>query len=66
MTPVDGYPNPEHERKSKALDQTAEPATRVREAAAGMTAAQAWKGQQVAKGWHKLVDALRKVRPPSQ
>jgi hypothetical protein len=25
-----------------------------------MAEAQAWKGQQIAKGWHKLVNALRR------
>jgi hypothetical protein len=25
-----------------------------------MTEAQAWKGAQIAKGWHKLIDALRR------
>jgi len=25
-----------------------------------MTEAQAWKGQQIAKGWRKLVNALRR------
>jgi transposase len=38
----------------------------LREAAAGMAEAQAWKGQQIAKGWCKLVEALRRSRPPSQ
>ena len=34
--------------------------TRLQQAAAGMTEAQAWKGQQIAKGWRKLVNALRR------
>jgi hypothetical protein len=34
--------------------------TRLQEAAAGMAEAQAWKGQQIATGWRKLVDALRR------
>jgi len=32
----------------------------MQQAAAGMTEAQAWKGQQIAKGWRKLVNALRR------
>jgi hypothetical protein len=37
-----------------------ETAPRLQEAAGGMAEAQAWKGQQIAKGWRKLVDALRR------
>ena len=66
MTPADGDPNPEHENKAEAPDPAAEPPTRLREAAAGMAEAQAWKGQQIANGWRKLVDALHRPRPPSQ
>jgi hypothetical protein len=66
MTPADGDPNREHESKAENPDTAAEPPTRLREAAAGMAEAQAWKGQQIAKGWRKLVDALRRQRPPSQ
>jgi hypothetical protein len=65
MTPADGDPNPEHESKAEAPDPAAEPPTRLREAAAGMAEAQAWKGKQIANGWRKLVDALRRPRPPS-
>jgi len=36
----------------------AETPTRLQQAAAGIADAQAWKGQQIAKGWRKLVNAL--------
>jgi len=36
----------------------AETPTRLRQAAAGFAEAQAWKGQQIATGWRKLVNAL--------
>jgi hypothetical protein len=32
--------------------------TRLQQAAAGIAEAQAWKGQQIAKGWRKLVNVL--------
>jgi hypothetical protein len=38
----------------------AETQTRLQQAAAGMAEAQAWKGQQIANGWRKLVNALRR------
>ena len=59
MTPADGDPNREHESKAEAPDPGAEPPTHLRGAAAGMAEAQAWKGQQIARGWRKLVDAVR-------
>jgi hypothetical protein len=66
MTPVEGDPSrEENESKTEVHDPLAEPPTRLREAAAGFAEAQAWKGQQIAKGWRKLVDALRRPRPPS-
>jgi len=34
--------------------------TSLQKAAAGMAEAQAWKGQQIAKGWRTLVNALRR------
>ena len=60
VTQADGDPNREHEGKAESRDPTPQPPTRLREAAAGMTEAQAWKGQQIAKGWRKLVNALRR------
>jgi hypothetical protein len=66
MTPADGDPDRKYESKAEAPDPAAEPPTRLREAAAGMAEAQAWKGQQIAKGWRKLMDALRRPKPQSQ
>lgn len=66
MTPVEGDPSRENETKAEAPDPVAEPPTRLREGAAGFAEAQAWKGQQIAKGWRMLVDALRRPRPPSR
>ena len=34
--------------------------TRLQQAASGMAEAQAWKGEQIAKGWRKLMNALRR------
>jgi hypothetical protein len=66
MTEADGDPDLEHESKGEAPVPAADPPTRIRDAAAGIAEAQAWKGQQIAKGWRKLVSALRKPRPSSQ
>jgi hypothetical protein len=66
MTPADGDSNQEHESTADAVDPAAEPPNRLRVAASGISEAQAWKGQQIAKGWHKLVNALRRPRPPSE
>ena len=67
MTPVEGDADPDGEDESQGEDPatSAEPPTRLREAAAGIAEAQAWKGQQIAKGWRKLVNALRRPKPPS-
>jgi hypothetical protein len=54
---------PDHEQESQATGvpaPAAETPTRLQEAGAGMAEAQAWKGQQIAKGWRKLVNALRR------
>ena len=54
---------PDRENRSKANEAGApapETPTRLQQAAEGMTEAQAWKGQQIAKGWRKLVNALRR------
>jgi hypothetical protein len=53
-------PDREHESQAEAPAPAAETPTRLRQAAAGMAEAQAWKGQQIAKGWRKLVNALRR------
>jgi hypothetical protein len=54
--------NPDRENDSQATEAPApspETPTRLQQAAGGMAEAQAWKGQQIAKGWRKLMDALR-------
>jgi hypothetical protein len=55
--------DPDREHESQATVAPAPPAEtpkRLQEAAAGMAEAQAWKGQQIAKGWSKFVNALRR------
>ena len=54
MTPVG-----EHESQAaEAHVPVAEKPTRLQQTAAGFAEAQAWKGQQIAKAWRKLVNAL--------
>jgi hypothetical protein len=54
-------PDREHDgQATEAPAPAAETPTRLQQAAAGMADAQAWKGQQIAKGWRKLVNALRR------
>jgi hypothetical protein len=60
MTTAEDDPDREHESQAEAPDPAAETATPLQQAAAGMAEAQAWKGQQIAKGWRKLVNALRR------
>ena len=61
MTTAEDDPNREHDSQAiEAPAPAAETPTRMQQAAAGMTEAQAWKGQQIAKGWRKLVNALRR------
>jgi hypothetical protein len=60
MTTAENDPDLEHASQAEALAPTAETPTRFRQAAAGMAEAQAWKGEQIAKGWRKLVNALRR------
>jgi hypothetical protein len=47
-----------HESHAEVPAPAAETPTRLRQAAAGIVEAQAWKGQQIAKGWRKLMNAL--------
>ena len=54
-------PDRGHESQTEAPTPSAETPTRFQRAAAGMAEAQAWKGQQIAKGWQKLVSALRRT-----
>jgi hypothetical protein len=60
MTTAEGDPEREHESQATAPAPAAEAPTRLQQAAAGIAEAQAWKGQQIAKGWRKLVNALRR------
>ena len=53
-------PDREHESQAAAPAPAAETPTRLRQAAAGIAEAQGWKGQQIGKGWRKLVNALRR------
>jgi hypothetical protein len=49
----------EHDSQAtQAPVPVAETPTRLQQAAAGIAEAQAWKGQQIARGWRKLVNAL--------
>ena len=61
MTTAEDDPDREHE--SEPADAPAPPAetpTRLQQAGAAMAEAQAWKGQAIAKGFRKLVRALRR------
>ena len=63
MTTAEDDPDRKHESQAtEAPAPAAETPTRLRQAAAGMAEAQAWKGQQIAKGWRKLVNALRRQK----
>jgi hypothetical protein len=64
MTTAEHEPEHEPDREHESQTETPTPAagtpTRFQRAATGMAEAQAWKGQQIAKGWQKLVNALRR------
>jgi hypothetical protein len=61
MTSAEEHPDEEHESQAAAVSTpTDETPTVLQQAAAGMAEAQTWKGQQIAKGWRKLVSALRR------
>jgi hypothetical protein len=63
MTAAEDDPDREHDSQAtKAPAPAAETPTRLQQAAAGVADAQAWKGQQIAKGWRKLVNALRRPK----
>ena len=61
-SPGAAHPGPaaEHESQAEAPASPAETPTHLQQAASGIAEAQAWKGQQIAKGWRKLVNALRR------
>ena len=59
MTRAEDDASPERESQAtEAPVPMAETPTRLQQAAAGIADAQAWKGQQIANGWRKLVNAL--------
>jgi hypothetical protein len=60
MTTAEDDPDREHESQAEAPAPPAETPTNLQQAASGVAEAQAWKGQQIAKGWRKLVNALRR------
>ena len=60
MTTAEDDPDREHDSQAETPAPGAETPTRVQQAAAGMAEAQAWKGQQIAKGWRKVMIALRR------
>jgi hypothetical protein len=62
---TDAEDDPDREDDAQATEApapAAETPTRLQQAATGVTEAQAWKGQQMAKGWRKLVNALRRPK----
>jgi hypothetical protein len=61
MTTAEDDPDREHDSQAtEAPTPAAETPTRLQQAAAGMEEAQVWKGQQIATGWRKLMNALRR------
>ena len=60
MTTAEDNPDREHESQATEHAPAAEAPTRLQQAATGIAEAQAWKGQQIAKGWRKVVNALRR------
>ncbi len=63
MTGAEDDPDREHDSQATETPAPeAETPTRLQLAAAGMTEAQAWKGQQIAKGWRKLLNSLRRPK----
>ena len=60
MTTAEDDPDREHESQAEAPASPVETPTHLQQAASGIAEAQAWKGQQIAKGWRKLVNAIRR------
>jgi hypothetical protein len=59
MTTPEDHARREYESQAtEALVPVAETPARLQQGAAGVAEAQAWKGQQIAKGWRKFVKAL--------
>ena len=59
MTTAEDDPDREHESQAEVPAPADETPIPLRKAA-GVAEAQAWKGQQIAKGWRKLVNAQRR------
>jgi len=57
MTTAEDDASREHESQAPE-GQVTEAPTRLQQAAAGIAEAQAWKGEQIAKGWRKLMNAV--------
>jgi hypothetical protein len=60
MAAAEDDPDREHVNQAEAPAPAADTPTGLQQAASGIAEAQAWKGQQVAKGWRKLVNALHR------
>jgi len=61
MTTAEDGPDREHGNEAaEAPAPEAETPTRLQQAGAAMAEAQAWKGQAIAKGFRRLVRALRR------
>ena len=60
VTTAEDDPGREPESQATEPAPAAEAPIRLQRAAAGIAEAQAWKGQQIANGWRKLVSALRR------
>jgi hypothetical protein len=59
MTTSEDDASRQHEgQATDASMPVAETPTRLQQATAGIAEAQAWKGQQIVKGWRKLVNAV--------
>lgn len=57
-TPEDDASREHESQATEAPLPVTETPSRLQQAAAGFAEAQAWKGQQIAKGWRRLVTAL--------
>jgi hypothetical protein len=61
VTTAEDDPDRKHESQATEAPAPApETPTRLQQAADGMTEAQVWKGQQIAKGWRKFANTLRR------
>ena len=60
MTTAEDDPDRERGSPAEAATSSAETPRPLRKTAEGVMEAQAWEGQQIAKGWHKLMSVLRR------